>query len=129
SFPREVGALLLQVAGHLAGQRLDDAERRQRRRVPLVAAPRALSVALEERVVGLGPRAVRATDPVARGTRDGFRTTEEAVVHPTKWSGRSGGRPTPTEPVRKAVLVLEEQLPAIGQLRQAAFPGRRPLRG
>ena len=41
----EVGALPLQVAAHLARQRLHDAEPHQRRRVALVAARRALAVA------------------------------------------------------------------------------------
>src|SRR4029077_9038019 len=67
-FLEEIGALLLQVATHLAGERLDDAEPGQRWRVSLVTASRSLSVALEEGVVGLGPRAVRTADPVARGT-------------------------------------------------------------
>src|SRR6266404_5923350 len=81
-FAREVGALPLQIATHLSRQRLDDAERHQRRRVPLVAAPCPLSVALAERVVGLGSRSVRAAAPVARGTRHGLRTPEEPAVHP-----------------------------------------------
>src|SRR5439155_6010985 len=109
---------------HLARQRLDDAERHQRWRVPLVAAPRALAVALEECVVGLGARAVRAADPVTRGTGDRFRATEESALHTTERSGRSGGRSAPTEPVRKVVLVLEEELPEVGELRQADIPGR-----
>src|SRR5207249_9736173 len=109
-------------------QRLDYAEGHQRRWVPLIAAPRALAVALEERIVGLGARAVRAADPVARGTGDGFRAPEESLMHPTKRSGGSAGRATAPESVRKVVLVLEEQLPAIGQLRQTDVAGRDALR-
>src|SRR5207253_1939539 len=120
----EVVALLLQVARHLPRQRLHDAQPDQSRWVPLVAAPRALAVALQERVVGLGARAVRAPDPVARGTGDGLRSAEEPVLHAMERSGRSAGRPTPAEAVRKVVLVLEEELPQVGQLRETDVPRR-----
>ena len=49
-------------------------------------------------------------------------------MHPTKRSARRFGRPTATQPVRKAVLVLEEQLPAVCELRQTDLPGGHALR-
>lgn len=82
----EIVALLLEVARHLARERLHDPQRHQRRRIALVAARRALSVAVEERVVGLGAGAGRTADPVARGARDGLRTTEQPFVDASKRS-------------------------------------------
>src|SRR5262245_24458912 len=117
-FLHEGVALLLQVARHLPRQRLDDAEADQRRRVPLVAAPRALAVALEERVVGLGAGAVRTSDPVTRRAGDRLRAAEESPVHAPERAARRARRPAPAEPVGEVVLVLEEELPQVGQLRQ-----------
>jgi hypothetical protein len=60
---------------HLARQRLDDAERDERRRVPLVAAA-VRSPSPGGSAVGLGAGAVRAADPVARRAGDGLRAAE-----------------------------------------------------
>ena len=73
----EVGALLLQVAAHLARQRLDDAERHQRRRVALVAARRALAVAVR------GTRC-RSRRPRRSDRRPSGTTGQEMVSGPPK---------------------------------------------
>src|SRR5262249_57996309 len=125
---QEVGALLLELAGHLVRQRLDDAEAHQGGWVALVTARRVLAVAVEERVVGLGAGAIRTAEPVARGTRDGFRAAEQPAVHATERPGRRLGRLTTAETVGKVVLVLEEQLPEIRELRQTDLARCYPLR-
>src|SRR5437016_1805169 len=65
---------------------------------------------------------------MARRTGDGFRPAEEPLVDATKRASRSAGGLVAAEPVRKFVLVLEEQLPAIGQLRETDFARRDALR-
>src|SRR5581483_311307 len=79
----EIAARLLEIPRHLVRERLDDADRDQRRRVPLITARRPSAVALEERVVGLRTRAVRSAHPVARRTGERLGSAEEPLVHAT----------------------------------------------
>src|SRR6185295_762522 len=58
-------------------------------------------------------------DPVARRARDGLRTAEQPLVDATKRSLRTLGRRAATEPFCRTELVLEEQLPEVGELVQA----------
>src|SRR5262249_44900589 len=118
----------LERDGHLARERLHDAEPDQRGRVPLVAAPRADAVAFEERTVRLRAGAVRAADPVARRAGDRLRAAERAAVHaPERTRGRLRGVAA-TEAVGVVVLVLEEDPTTIRQILQADLAGGHPLR-
>src|SRR5262249_28030094 len=118
----EIGALFLQIATHFGRQRLDDAESHQCRRVPLVAGGGALPVSFEEHGVCLRAGAVRATDPVARGAGDGFRTAEDAGVHATERPGWRPSRVASAQPVAEVGRVLEEQLPETRQLPETDLP-------
>src|SRR5262249_42849435 len=99
-----------------------------RRRIARVAAAGPLAVALEKRVVRLGPSAGGAADPVARRAGDRLRTPEQPAVHAPERATRRLGRRTAAQTVGEAVLVFEEELPEVIQLREARLAVGDPLR-
>src|SRR5262249_6767659 len=125
---QEVGTLLREVAAHLARERLHDTDADQRRRIARIAAAGPLAVALEERVVGLGAGAGGTAQPVTGWARDRLRSPEEATMHAAERPTRCVRRFAATQAVGEAVLMLEEKLPEVVELRDAHLAVGDPLR-
>src|SRR6185369_17724131 len=119
----EIGSLLREVTTHFVRQRLHHTEAEECRGVSCVTAVRALAVALQECVVGLGAGAGGSANPMTRRAGDGFRPTEKTGVHAAKRPGAGLCRGAATQPVGKAVLMFEDELPEIGELRQTHLSG------
>src|SRR5262249_21417720 len=125
---QEVGALLLELAGHLVRQRLDDAEAHQGGWVAVARWRGWVAAAGEARLRAPGAGPLGPPERVAGGTGDGSRAANQPAVPATERPGRRLGRLTTAETVGKVVLVLEEQLPEIRELRQTDLAGCYPLR-